>query len=98
MGSFNIHIPSGATSMSDLLSTVPRAFREQAEKGFAILAKVSPEHYGEILRAAVVAVQSRRPPLEELGKALGLPKNDISLAVRCSNANGAGGGAGRRRH
>jgi len=65
--------------MSDLLSRVPRQFREQAEKGFGILAGVSPRHYAEILRAAVIALESRQPPLEELGRALELPQNDISL-------------------
>jgi hypothetical protein len=79
MGSFHIHIPRGEISISEMLSRVPRAFRDQAEKGFTILATVSPDHYAEILRAAVVAVQSRRPPLEELEKALDLSKSDISM-------------------
>jgi hypothetical protein len=79
MGSFNIPMPGVEHSMSDLLSRVPRQFREQAEKGFAILATVSPHHYAEVLRAAVATLESRQPALEELQKALELSQNDISL-------------------
>lgn len=61
-----------------MVRTIPRAFKEQAEKGFAVLATISPQHYAEILKAVVVTVESKRAPLEGLEKTLGLSKNDLS--------------------
>ena len=57
---------------------MPRAFRDQAEKGFAVLAELSKQHYAELLRAVVVAIESNKPPLEDLEKNLKISANDLS--------------------
>lgn len=77
MSSFNIAIPR-SEGPSDVLSRLPRAFRGQAEKGFEVLAEVGKQHYTELLRAAIVALESKKPPLEELEKSLKLSKNDLN--------------------
>lgn len=69
---------------TDLLSSVPRAFRDQAEKGFLVLAEVSKQHYAELLRAVVVALESKKPPLEELEKSLKLPVSDLNALFAAS--------------
>lgn len=64
--------------MSEALAGAPRAFREQAKKGFKVLAGIGQQHYAEILRAVVLTLESRQPPFEDLAKRLSLSKDDIS--------------------
>jgi hypothetical protein len=58
MGSYNFTIPRTERPV-DLLSRMPRAFKDQAEKGFVVLAEVSKQHYAELLRAVVVTLESK---------------------------------------
>jgi hypothetical protein len=44
--------------ISEALSGVPRAFKDQARKGFVVLAEVGPNHYAEVLRAVVTTLES----------------------------------------
>ncbi len=78
MGSFNFTIPSSERPLPDILTRIPRAFRDQAEKGFAVLAEVSPQHYAEILQAVIVTFESKKPPFESLEKSLRISKSDLS--------------------
>jgi hypothetical protein len=57
---------------------MPRAFRDEAEKGFVVLADLSKQYYAELLRAVVVTIESNQPPLEELEKNLKIPIKDLS--------------------
>jgi hypothetical protein len=77
MGSFNFTIPRTGRA-TDMLSRMPRAFKDQAEKGFEVLADLSRQHYAELLRAVVVTIQSNKPPLDDLEKSLKLSINDLS--------------------
>ncbi len=79
MGSFNINIPRSERALADMVGRFPRAFREQAEKGFVVLATVNSQHYAEILKAVVITLESKRAPLENLEKYLKLSKNDLSM-------------------
>jgi hypothetical protein len=78
MSSFTITVPRLERPISEILSRMPRSFREQAEKGFAVLASVSSQHYADILQAVLVGLESKQAPLEELQKSLKLPTNDLS--------------------
>jgi hypothetical protein len=78
MGSFNITIPRSERPFAEIVSRVPRVFRDQAEKGFVVLAEVGKQHYAEILKAVVIALESKKAPLENLEKYLNLSKNDLS--------------------
>jgi len=64
--------------LADALARAPRAFREQAQKGFRVLAGVGREHYGEIVDAVMRTLQNRQPALEELGRSLCLPTDQMS--------------------
>jgi hypothetical protein len=59
IGSFNITIPRSERPVAEIVSRVPRAFRDQAEKGFVVLAEVAKQHYAEILKAVVIALAAR---------------------------------------
>jgi hypothetical protein len=56
--SFNLTIPRLERPISEALSGVPRAFKDQARKGFVVLAEVGPNHYAEVLRAVVTTLES----------------------------------------
>jgi hypothetical protein len=75
--SFNFTIPRFERPIADILARVPRAFRDQAEKGFVVLAKVSPQHYALILNAVIVTLESKKTPFESLEASLGISKNDL---------------------
>jgi len=77
MGSFNFTIPR-TERPADLLSRMPRAFRDQAEKGFVVLAEVGKQHYAELLRAVVVTLESKKPPLDDLEKSLKMSPSYLS--------------------
>ncbi len=57
---------------------MPPSFREQAEKGFAVLATVSSQNYSEIIQAVLVGLESKEAPLDDLQKSFKLPANDLS--------------------
>jgi hypothetical protein len=82
--SLNLTIPRIERPLADSLSEVPRAFRIQAQSGFKVLASVSKQHYAEILKAVVVVLESRKAPLEELEKHLGLSQSDLSSLIAAS--------------
>jgi hypothetical protein len=78
MSSFTITVPRLERPISEILSRMPRSFREQAERGFAVLADVSSQHYAGILQAVLVGLETKQAPLEELQKTLKLPTNDLN--------------------
>ncbi len=84
MGSFNFTIPRFERPIQDILTRMPRAFKEQAEKGFTVLADVGQQHYAEILQAVLVGLESKKAPLEELEKSLKLSINDLSSLFAAS--------------
>ncbi len=43
-----------------------------------MLAELSKQHYAELLRAVVVTLESRKPPLEDLEKGLNVSANDLN--------------------
>lgn len=55
---------------------MPRGFREDAEKGFIVLASLPDKFYDQIVQSAIVMMESQRPPVEDLKKALGLSQAD----------------------
>jgi hypothetical protein len=94
--SFNLTIPRHERSLVDALSEVPRAFRIQAQTGFKVLASIGKQHYAEILKAVVLVLESRKAPLEDLEKHLGLSQSDLSslLAASMLTVPILGGGGG----
>jgi hypothetical protein len=82
--SLSFTIPRMEGPIPDALTSMPRAFREQARKGFKVLAEVGPQHYAEILQAVIVTLESRRAPLEDLEKHLALSKYDVSSLFAAS--------------
>ncbi len=78
MDSFSFTIPRLERPLSDMLTRIPRAFRERAQKGFAVLADVPQQSYAEILKAAIVTLESKKAPLDELEKSLQLSTTDLS--------------------
>ena len=63
--------------MAEALARLPRAFKDQAQQGFLVLAKIGQQHYAEILKAVVTALESKEAPLEDLEKHLDLSKNNL---------------------
>ena len=74
-------LPRPERSLADALAGAPRAFREQAQKGFRVLAGIGREHHGEIVRSVIRTLESRQPHFEELEKSLSLSKDDLSGLV-----------------
>lgn len=83
MGSDSFTIPR-ARLMPDVLKTLPKAFRDQAEKGFVVLAGVPAGHYAEILQAVFNTLDTNKPPLEDLEKELRLPMSSIRTLFAAS--------------
>jgi hypothetical protein len=79
--SFNFILPRPERSLSEALTAMPRAFREHARKGFAVLARLGRQHYAEILRAVVITLETRQPPLEDLEKRLSITKDELSALM-----------------
>jgi hypothetical protein len=78
MASYNFTIPRGDRSIPDILARIPRGFKDEASKGFAVLAEIGQQHYAEILQAVIVTLESKRPPLEKLAETLKIPVSQIS--------------------
>jgi hypothetical protein len=81
MGTLRFNLPRSGRPVGEILTKLPRAFRDDAEKGFGLLANVSESHYEEIIQHTIVMIDSRRPPIEELGRALGLTPVDTGAVV-----------------
>jgi hypothetical protein len=75
--SFSITLPRSDLSLGEALVRAPRAFREQAQKGFKLLAGIEKEHYGEIIDSVMRTLENKQPP-EELGKSLSLSTDEMS--------------------
>jgi hypothetical protein len=84
MGSFSFTIPRFERPIPDILARLPRAFKEQAQKGFAVLAEVPQQNYAEILQAVVVALESKKAPLDDLEKSLKLSASDLGSLFAAS--------------
>ncbi len=57
---------------------MPRAFKDQAEKGFVVLSDIPKQNYAEVLQAVIATLESKKPPLDDLEKSLKLSKGDLS--------------------
>jgi len=75
--SFSITLPRTDLPLADALARAPRAFREQAQKGFRVLAGVGKEHYGEIIDAVMRTLENKQPSFEELARSLSLPADQM---------------------
>jgi hypothetical protein len=62
MGSHSFTIPR-ARLMPDVLKGIPKSFRDQAEKGFVVLAEVGPQVYSEIVQAVFKTLDTKNPHL-----------------------------------
>ena len=82
--SLNFRIPRPERPLADAMAEAPPAFKDQARKGFRVLASVGEQHYAEILRAVMVALESRTAPLDDLEKHLELSKSDVSSLFAAS--------------
>lgn len=76
--SLSFRIPRAGLPLSDVLSGMPRGFKELARRGFAVLADLDQQYYAAVLRAAVTSLESKDAPLDDLEKHLNLSKNDLS--------------------
>jgi hypothetical protein len=84
MGSFNYSIPRSERPVSDILARIPRAFKDQAEKGFVVLGDIAKQHYAEVLQAVIATLESKKPPLDDLERSLKLSKADLSSLFAAS--------------
>jgi hypothetical protein len=84
MGSFTFAVPRLERPIQEILTRMPRVFKEQAERGFTVLADVGQQHYAEILQAVLVGLESKKAPLEELEKSLKLSINGLSSLFAAS--------------
>lgn len=84
MGSFSFTIPRLERPIADILARLPRGFKEQAQKGFAVLAEVPQQNYAEILQAVVVAMESKKASLDGLEKSLKLSATDLGSLFAAS--------------
>ena len=76
MGAVRFNVPHSGRPVSEVIARLPRSFRDDAEKGFIVLASVPERHYDQIVQSAIIMMESRRPPVEELKKALGLTQSE----------------------
>src|SRR5947209_2070980 len=83
--SINFSFPRGERPISELLAGIPRSFREQAKKGFNVIAGITPQDYATVLVAVVRSLENRTPsPLDDLERRLSLPKSDLSALFAAS--------------
>jgi hypothetical protein len=59
--SFHIVLPRPDRSLAEALARAPRAFREEAQKGFRVLANVGKEHYGEVVDTVMRTLENKSP-------------------------------------
>lgn len=78
MGTIRFNVPRSDRSANEMLARLPRAFRDDAEKGFTVLSRIPSDKFEEIIQRAIVMVESRRPPIDGLQASLELPAGDIS--------------------
>jgi hypothetical protein len=71
-------VPNPGRPVTEVISRLPRAFREDAEKGFIVLASVPEKYFNQIVETAISMMETQRPPLEDLQKDLSLNKSDAS--------------------
>jgi hypothetical protein len=81
MGSVRFNLPRLGRPFSDILRRLPLAFREDAERGFALLPNVPLERYEGLVKHTIVMMDSRRSPVDELVKTLGLTPSEIGSVV-----------------
>ena len=77
MGAIRFNVPRSDRPPGEMLARLPRAFRDDAEKGFTVLAGIPSDRYEDIVQRAIVMVESRRPPVDGLEKLLGLTSSDV---------------------
>ena len=77
MAAIRFNVPRSDRPASEMLSRLPRAFRDDAEKGFTVLSRIQSDKFEEIIQHAIVMVESRRPPIDALQASLGLPASEI---------------------
>jgi hypothetical protein len=71
-------VPNPGRPITEVIARLPRGFREDAEKGFIVLASVPEEYFNQIVETAISVMETQRPPLETLHKDLNLSKSDTS--------------------
>jgi hypothetical protein len=71
-------VPNPGRPITEVIARLPRGFREDAEKGFIVLASVPEAYFDQIVETAISVMETQRPPLETLHKDLNLSKSDTS--------------------
>ena len=84
MGAFNFTIPSATRPLADILTRLPRGFRDQAEKGLLVLAGIPSQHYQEIVSGVIVALESKKAPFEGYQERFGIQGTDIGYLFAAS--------------
>lgn len=64
--------------LSEALTRAPRAFREQAQKGFRILSGLGKDQYGLIVEVVMGTLERGQPSLGELGRRLALTEDETT--------------------
>jgi hypothetical protein len=82
--SLTFTIPRAERPIADMLGGIPRAFRDDAQKGFLILARIHIADYAEILSAVMTALESKTASLDGLEQRLQLPKSDLGALFAAS--------------
>jgi hypothetical protein len=81
MGSLRLNLPRPGRPAAEILRRLPPAFREDAERGFVLLANIPQDRYEILVRHTIVMMDSRRPPVDELTKTLGLTASETGSVV-----------------
>jgi len=76
--SFNIVIPRRDMPLGEALARAPRAFREQAQKGFRVLAALGSDHHRAVIDGVMAALENRQSAMTDLGKRLLLSPEQTS--------------------
>jgi hypothetical protein len=76
--SFNVTLGRRNMPLSEALARAPRAFREQAQKGFRILSGLGKEQYGLVVDVVIGTLERGQPSLVELGKRLSMTEDETT--------------------
>jgi hypothetical protein len=82
--SLTFTIPRTERPIADMLSSIPRAFKDDAQKGFRILTQVAVADYAAIMSAVMTALESKTASLDGLEQRLRVPKSDLGALFAAS--------------
>src|SRR5579871_1066741 len=82
--SMRVSIPTGEQPLAVTLSSMPRQFKDEAKRGFQILARIGPQDYAAILSGVFTSLETRSAPLDTMETKLKLSKSDLSALFAAS--------------